>query len=653
MKLIWKLVRPVLKFLLSALVFCSFFLLASLAQSIYYMGAEYDLIKLPDVRSLKDLKPLESSFVYASDGTLIGCYAKEYRTVLLENEIPQLLERAILASEDQRFDSHWGLDFLAILRAAFRNLKEGRVVEGGSTLTQQVAKNFFLTQERTLERKIKEAVLALKLERAFSKREILTFYVNVAYLGRGRYGFEAASMAYFGKPVNALKPHEIALVVGLINTPDILARANIEAVLQKRNRVLQLMKSQDYLSEEDFKQALSEPLNILPPAADCKNEAPFFVEEIRKTYKDKLPLLTGGLRIYTTLDRDIQKKAEEALKNMLDKYRARHPENAETVQGAVIALDLKTGEMRAMAGGENFLKNEFNKATQAKRQPGSAFKPFTYAAGLKYVCKEAEYNKCVVKDAPYTVSMGRGRKAHTVENYPYKNLPRYRGWTTMNVALYESRNAATVWLAAQMDMSWILDLAHRAGIKSELQPYITTSIGASEVTLLEITAAFISFVNGGYSIEPSMIGGIYDANGKAIILPQDKKPEMVFSNKPDPDLAAAENARIAENMKELLKEVVDAPTGTAHGLRKTLPYGEIAGKTGTATNEKDEPTDNWFIGLTPKYAIGVWMGLENKLSLGDRETGAVNPLWVFEEIVRELNLLDFDEKFTPLFATEE
>ncbi|KKT40562.1 hypothetical protein A2W54_04770 [Candidatus Giovannonibacteria bacterium RIFCSPHIGHO2_02_43_13] len=679
-----------------------------------FFVANADADGLPDVKKLRDLKQMESSFVYGSDGSLIGCFAKEYRTILLENEIPLILEKAIIASEDKNFYRHRGVDPMSIARAAWNDLLAWRYVEGGSTLTQQLAKNLFLSPEKTLERKFWEAILAIRIEKEYSKREILALYVNMTYLGRGRYGFEAAARTYFGKSSKDLTLAQSAFIVGLINRPSLLTEdeeANKKESFEKRfadavkrkNRVLQLMSVEKFITADEYLRAYWEDIKILPAKTDCRNEAPYFLEEIRKKYKDELPLLTGGLKIYTTLDPAIQKKAEAALKNGLQKYRARHPENAEKAQGAVVVLDINTAEIRAMVGGENFWKSEFNNAVQAQRQPGSAFKPFADAAYLKYVCTKSR-ELCKFADSPFPVSMGRGLGLHYVENYPYSNLPRYRGFVNMDIQLAESRNAATMHMALEAErawvkllipqklaeheakrderiayyrklgysaigaekeyveehaaisrgilwnpedkMRWLTELAKNAGINSKLQPYLVTAIGASEVNVLEITSAFIPFVNGGYGVTPSMIRGIYDSKMNPVLQTQIAGPVPVFDA-----LNLGENSRIAENMKQLLRGVVDLPTGTAHSLRKNYPSGDFACKTGTATNTKQDgkavPTDNWIICLTPKYAVGVWIGLSDKEDLGNRETGSINALPVFDEFIRDLIVPD--EKFATLF----
>lgn len=703
MKTVWKWIRWPIKIIFYLGSICFAVGIGALVAT-YFLGIEHNLFGLPDVSGLRELKPLEVSFVYDMNDELIGCYAKEYRVVIAGEEIPELLKKAIISQEDARFYNwyHIGIDPYGIVRAAWTNYKAGYTKEGASTINQQVAKNWLLTPDRNLERKIKEALLAVRMERKFTKEEILALYVNTAYLGRGRYGFEAAAKVYFGKSARDLKAEEMAYLVGQI-------KRTAEDPMHRKNRVLMRMRGEGYLSDAEYSRAYYAPLKILPERADCFNEAPYFIEEIRKTYKDTQPLLGGGLRIATTLDKKLQKKAEEALKAQLAAYRMRHPENAEKVEGAVVILDSKTGEIRAMVGGENFYKNEFNNATQALRQPGSTFKPFADAAYLKYVCKTS-HELCRFRDSPFSVSMGRGKGMHSVQNYPYIGLPTYRGFVNMDIQLAESRNAATMWMAlgaqvaweklmapvklaehekkrderiahfkslkysakgalhmyekehaliekgvfpAEERMNWLLEMAKDAGINSKLKPYLVTAIGASEVTPLEMAAAFIPFVNGGYKILPTMIRMINDAGGQSVLKIENTMPVPVFEKSLSAE-GIKENARIAQNMKELLQGVVDQPTGTAHALRKTFPEGDIACKTGTATNERTAdnkafPTDNWIICLTPKYSFAVWIGLHNKEDLGNRETGATNALPIVRKILEDLNLIDPNEKFIPLF----
>lgn len=584
---------------------------------------------------LRDLKPSQASYVYDSLGNKIACFAKEYRRIIPQDEIPPVLERAILAAEDKNFYSHRGLDWVAILRAAKDDILAGRIVSGGSTLTQQVARGMFLSPERNLNRKIKEALLALKIERYFTKREILWLYINMVYLGHGRYGFEAASQFYFGKSVYEINLNQTAMLAGLINSPERSSPYRDEQTATlRRNRTLKLMLENGFIGADEYEKTIAEPLEILlPMSEDCKNLAPYFVEEIRQQFGDMLPILTGGLHIFTRLDVTVQKKIEDALRTSMDNYLQRHPENADELRGGVIVIDLASGGIIALQGGDDFKKNQYNCATQCKRQPGSAFKPFTYAAAL-----EIGWNKAIL-DQPVTLAMGSG-KFKIVQNYPYEHIARYRGWISFETAVAESRNAATVWLVKQIGVGKVVEVAKRLGIQSELQPYPTTSIGASEVTLLELTAALMPTINGGYKLTPFLVSEIYDGAGK-LLYKAEIKPEKVLED------------NVAEKIKKLMQAVVEMPTGTAHRLRNTIKNGELAGKTGTATNEKGEATDNWFIGFTPRYAIGVWLGLDSKKPLGNRETGGRNALPVFEKIVAELKLVNPDEIFTPLLPKLE
>ncbi|OGF69817.1 hypothetical protein A3C73_03525 [Candidatus Giovannonibacteria bacterium RIFCSPHIGHO2_02_FULL_44_11] len=676
-------------------------------------------LKLAKTLMDREKKLPQASFVYAADGSLVGCFASEKRTRLSQDKIPVMLERAIIASEDKNFYSHYGIDPAAVGRAAWNDILAGKIVQGGSSLTQQTAKNYFLTNERSFDRKKKEALLALSIERTHTKREILTAYVNVVFLGRA-HGFEAAAKAYFGRPAKDLSLSETAFIVGLINNPNLLAvkdgkdkvkaakdmEKRFQEALKRKYRVLRLMRNENMISYADFARAYWEKINILPEGEDCKKQAPYLLEDIRKEYKDKLPLLSGGLRLDSTSDPFIQKITDEALKNGLNSYRIRRPENAEKVQGAAVVLDKDTAEIRAMAGGEDFNKSEFNNATQALRQPGSALKPFTNAAYQKYVCKTSREH-CIILDRPFPISMGAGRGIHYVENYPYSGgMPRYRGPVTQDIQIMESRNAATIWMAAatrrawikllipqkmaeheekkeeriayyrnlkysaagafreyerehariargvlwdpEDEMRWLSDLAKDVGISSKLEPYLVTAIGASEVKLLELVAAYIPFFNGGFRIAPTMVRAIYDSNGKPLAEKKEKHPEPAFV-KGDDEESVMENARIAQNMKELLQGVVDGSTGTAHVLRKSFPEGEIGCKTGTATNAKDQPTDNWIICATPRYVIGVWIGLSDKEDLGNRQTGATNALPIAREIMEKATMVNPHETFEPLF----
>ncbi|MBI4119678.1 MAG: transglycosylase domain-containing protein [Parcubacteria group bacterium] len=641
----WRLIKKIVKWTAVSLVLCGLGAAIGVFFTAKYLEEKYDFVskflELPDVRTLKELKPIQASYIYDEQGNKIACFAKEYRRIIPQDQIPPLIEKAILASEDKNFYSHYGIDPWAILRAARDDLFSAHVVAGGSTLTQQVAKGMFLTPERTMKRKAKEAILALKIERYFTKKEILWLYVNMVYLGHGRYGFETASQFYFGKSAQELILNEAAMLAGLINNPERSSPyRNYQAAFERKNRVLRLMLENGFSTEEDYQKTSAEKLNIiLPMSQDCKNLAPYFVEEIRRKFGDGLPILSGGLNIFTSLNMDIQKKSEEALHLISDAYRVRHPENADELRGGVVVIDLQTGAVVALQGGEDFEKNQYSSATQARRQPGSAFKPFTYATAVEINWK-GPYGGQVL-DRPVVIKMGGG-KIKIVQNYPYERLARYVGITTFETAISQSRNAATVWLAQQVGIENVIALANRLGIddpEHPLQPYPTTAIGASEVTLLQLTAALMPMMNGGYKIPPYLVKEIIDGSGKTLYK-ADYAPEEVLSEE------------VAEKMKELLKTVVDLPNGTAHRLRTHIKEGELAGKTGTATNEKGEPTDNWFIGFTSRYAIGVWIGLDSKKPLGTKETGATNALPVAEKILVDLNLVQPDEKFRPIVQRE-
>ncbi|OGG61314.1 hypothetical protein A3C87_01110 [Candidatus Kaiserbacteria bacterium RIFCSPHIGHO2_02_FULL_49_34] len=634
------------------------------------------------------------SRIYDADGTEIGCFARDYRTYLpLTKELQNLpIVHAVLASEDAGFYQHRGFDLHAIARAALGNIVGGRVESGASTLTMQLVKNFYLTNERSYLRKMREVVLATYVEHTLTKEEILELYLNFVYFGGG-YGIEAAAQSYFAKPAMALSPAEAAFIAGLINYPNIYQLHGEQGAMRammRKDRVLARMHDRDVIDNEVYAAALREPLAPTRFTRACTDSEPFVRQEINRQLGvvGKVRLAEAGLSIHTTLKRDHQRALEEACKATLTNYLTRHGERAETVRCAAISVESKSGNVVALVPGQDATRDQWSGVTQSQRQAGSSFKPILYAAFLEKrlhnilierlrFCEEtddreaciAQYEApidllegCTARDAPVAVPSIVGWKdrivrRHVVKNYPYEARPRYRGEISCGLALAESRNAAAMWVLGQLSNEeaelahWqeseasLVAMAERLGIVSALRHYnvtgkteedrakrlpnYTLAVGSAEVTLWEMAQANLPFVTGGVTPQISLVASLTDMHGNTRELSR-RAPERVL----EPE--------IAWGMQRLLAGVVDDPLGTAHSLRRkeNFPEGALCGKTGTATNADASATDNWFIGCTADYLVVVRVNDISKLPLGRKETGGRNALPVFAHYARTLNLVD-------------
>jgi penicillin-binding protein 1A len=682
--------------------------------------AGYSLnLDLPNVSSLQDYQPPVITRLYSDTGVLVHQYAEERRILVPLQEIPETFRNAIIATEDADFYRHWGISPKGIARAFVYNLLAGSVVQGGSTLTQQLAKILFLRPERTLRRKAQEAYLALQIEKSYTKQEILEFYCNQIYMGHGRYGIEAASQFYFGKPSRDLTLAEAATLAGIPQRPEVFSPLrNPEVARRKRDHVLDRMVEEGYLDEETAAAAKAEPVVTLK-AVLADPLAPYFVEEVRRRLEADYgedTLYKGGLEVFTTLNIDIQKAANAAVRkglHAIDKRQGFRPvernllrENAgldaaqqeallashqepdwqrppepgrlvrglvlqagdrqaevrvgewtgrvlpadvswtgrrtprealsrgdltlfevvsideskktlrlkldqePKVEGALVALDPSTGEVKAMVGGYDFNRSEFNRATQALRQSGSAFKPIVFLSALVHGLTPAD----LVLDAPTVFTSRRGEDQYQPENY----TRRYYGLTTLREALEDSRNIVSVRLLNQIGYRGTIELARRLGIRSPLHAFPSTALGSSEVTLLELVSAFSVFPNQGIRVEPHLVKYVASRDGRVL-------------EKTEPEAVEAISADLAYLMTYLLEGVIADGTGR---LAKVIDH-PMAGKTGTT----DDFSDAWFIGFTPSLACGVWVGFDQKQSLGPDETGAraALPIWVdfFRTILKD------------------
>jgi len=553
---------------------------------------------LPSVKLLEEYAPMESSMVYSSDGQLLTELYLERRTFIPCYQIPDHVKKAFISVEDVRFYRHPGVDFIGILRALWHDIKAGGIVEGGSTITQQLARMLFLESDKSIKRKIKEAALSLMIEKHYTKDEILGMYLNQAYFGTRAYGIEAAAQTYFGKSVKDLTVAEAALLASMPKAPSVYSPfKNPGKAKERRAIVLQQMRENYFIDENQYRAAETTPLPATPFFR--KYNAPYFIEMLRQTLEEKYgkALYTSGYKIYSTLDFRMQQIAEEAVKAGLSSIERR---DRQGVQAALLAIDSRTGHIKAMVGGSNFWKNQFNRATQALRQPGSAFKPFVYMTAIEEGTTAEDW----ISDSPISFPGARAGQRWSPRNYDGK----YYGSVTLRTALAKSLNAATIRLAAHVGIENVIEMAQRLGIRSTLQPYLPLALGASDVTLADMVFAYSAFASG-FRPKPLFYERIVN---RASISVEETEPVLE-------ELLSEEDVN---EMKILLKAVVDEGTATkAKELQRPL-YG----KTGT-TNDY---TDAWFIGFDDRLVVGVWVGRDNHRPIGPKETGAraALPIWI-------------------------
>jgi len=561
---------------------------------------------LPSVTALETLQPIQGTKIYDDNDEVISELHVERRILVPLAQIPQPLRDAVIATEDRRFYSHWGVDPIGIARAVVQNYRRGRIVEGGSTITQQLAKVLFLTPDKSLDRKLREAALALQLERRYSKDRILEMYLNQVYFGHGAYGVEAAARTYFGKSVADLDVREAALLAGLPRAPSSYSPFDHAAVAKRRREVV-LRRLAEYgaLKNDEAKRLAKTDLGLIPPERR-RSTGQYFLDYVQQALETKYGadlVFKGGLNVYTTLNPSMQLAAEQALREGLKAVESRtaKPRPGEHPEGAVITIEPQTGYVKAMVGGYDFLRSEFNRAVQAKRQPGSAFKPFIYIAAL-----EAGFTPATrIEDAPVSYAVGANSQAWKPENYDRK----FRGPTTLQQAVEESVNVVTVKLQERIGLSKTIQVARRLGITSPLEINLSLALGTSDLSLLELTSAYSALANQGLWMPPVTVRYVTDAQGKLL---EEHVPE-------GREAVAPETAYVITSM---LRGVVERGTGQA---AKALGR-PIAAKTGT-TNDY---SNAWFIGFTPRLATGVWVGYDRPRSLGHDETGSrvAVPIWV-------------------------
>jgi penicillin-binding protein 1A len=707
--------RPDRKKLLKVLGLVFFVSAAALLGAVF--GAYHAVRQnLPSVAELETFRPKVITSVYSDEGELLKDFAEERRIEVSYDQIPDVLKKAIIATEDPRFYNHKGVDFLGVLRAVKENIRTGRLLrrpEGGSTITQQLARLLFLYRQQTLGRKLREMYLSVEIEKNYSKDKIMEMYCNLFYLGHGVYGVEAASNYFFGKSVSELTLEEAALIAGIFRGPRIYSPyTNPDVTLRRRNHVINRMVEMGYISKEHGEEAKSKPLGVIPWRRGTSDFAAYFLEEVRryieKNYGSDL-LYQGGLKVYTTLNPRLQEYAEESMlarlremdkqkgwrkdkRNLLKEGKDKLEEewldrwitssvdenevtdaivlavtkneasvrvkrytgiltnkgiawtktnNLEKlfergdviqvkvqnideankqltvsleqdplVEGAFLAIEPRSGQIKAMFGGYSFRRSEWNRATQAQRQAGSAIKPVLYTAALENRFTLAT----VVQDEPVEfIDKWRG-EPWSPKNYDRK----YKGAVTLRIGLEESRNVVTAKILDYISPQAGVDYCRRFGITSNVYPYLSLSLGSFEVSLLELVSAYTTFPNKGLRVRPYFITRIEDREGNVLEEAKVETEEVI-------------SPQIAYLMTYGLEGVIERGTGAAANSLG-IP---LAGKTGTTSDYSDA----WFIGFSPSLCAGVWIGNDARVTIGNRQSGAVAalPAWMdfFKKIIED------------------
>ena len=679
--------------------------------------------KIPDYKFLKSYKPPVSSKMYSGNGDLVADFSKEKRIFIPYSTIPKNVINAFLSAEDKNFFSHPGVDAKGVLRATFNNIKNAMTskrLEGASTITQQVAKNFLLTNEISIKRKIKEAILAFRIERALSKERILELYLNQIYLGSGAYGIAAASLEYFDKSIKELDYAEAALLAALPKAPSKYnPYRNIKLAKFRRDLVLQNLYQNGFLDIKNYEQYKNQEIKLKKTKRIYLEDAQYYIEDVRKNIIEKLSyekVYKQGYNINTPINLNLQKIATESLRNGLISYDKRKGwrgpisnlkyqknwkqkidkkyflENSinwriaivkevnqfdariETIDksigliqykdvswtkkefdkilkvgdviyvkklkdnfyslkqlpqinGGIIIMDPFTGRVLALSGGFSFKNSEFNRATQALRQPGSAFKPFVYALAL-----ENKYTpSSLVLDAPLVLDQGIDLKKWKPENYGKK----FYGPSTLRVGLEKSRNLMTVRIAQSLGIDKLADFSKKLNIYNDPDELLSISLGSAETTLLNLTSAYSSFINGGKLINPIIIDRIQDSEGNTIINNENRKckdcDKISFTGKDYPKIEDNYKQVMSEQTAYQVTSILEGVIKRGTGKKLKDLKLNLAGKTGT-TNEN---TDAWFIGFTSNLVIGVYVGMDNPKPLGKFETGSKAALPIFREFIEK------------------
>ena len=677
---------------------------------------------LPDYKFLKNYKPPVSSKVYSGEGELVSDFSTEKRIFVPFKAIPDKVINSFLSAEDKNFFTHPGVDAKGVLRAIINNISNiltSKRLEGASTITQQVAKNFLLTNEVSINRKIKEAILAFRIERALSKERILELYLNQIYLGEGTYGVASASLEYFDKPISELNYNESALLAALPKAPSRYnPYKNIELAKFRRNLVLKNLYENNYILKKEYDEFTNKKILLKKRKKIFLEDTRYYVEDIRKNIIEKFSyekVYKQGLNINTPINLKLQKIATESLRKGLieydkrrgwrgpilnKKYSSKWSENLDKfkleksikwelaiikkidqffveietekskkgiikyenttwtkkelnklfklgdviyvekikdknyalkqlpeINGGIVVMDPFTGRVIALSGGFSFKKSEFNRATQADRQPGSAFKPFIYALAL-----ENGYTpSTLILDAPLVLEQGSDLKMWKPENYGKK----FYGPSTLRMGLEKSRNLMTVRIAQDLGLKKIVNFSKKLGIYENPNELLSISLGSAETTLLKLTSAYCSFVNGGKLINPIMIDRIQDSEGNTIFNNETRKclncKQISFLSKKFPKIEDKFPQIFSSSTAYQITSILEGAVQRGTGKKLKDLNLDLAGKTGTTNSN----TDTWFVGFTSKLAIGVYVGSDSPKPLGKYETGAKTALPIFRTFIEK------------------
>ncbi|MGB3614696.1 MAG: penicillin-binding protein 1A [Elainellaceae cyanobacterium] len=564
------------------------------------VGLAVSFRNLPDVRALQGYIPTETSYVYDINGTLLDSLHDEANreVVNLENISPEL-KRAVLAIEDSHFFSHRGVNPTGVARAFLANIQEGSTVEGGSTVTMQLVKNLFLTPERTLSRKVAEAILALRLEQIFTKDQIFEMYLNQVYWGHNTYGVETAAQSYFNKSASDLSLAESAMMAGLIQAPeDFSPFLNYQLSKQRQAIVLERMRRLAWINQAEYDAARQEPIRLGQITSFRQSQSPYVTDAVRQELIDRFgqdAVLKGGMRVQTTIDLNFQRMAEEVVQQEYQRLQWR---GLYADQIALVAVDPRTHFVKAMVGGVDYQASQYNRATQARRQPGSAFKPFVYYTALA----SGRYTPySTINDAP--VSYPDGNELYSPRNYDGT----FAGPMTLQRALETSRNVPAITLGQSVGIDKVIEVARSLGIVSPIEPVVSLPLGSVDLTPMEIAGAFATFASGGWHSDTTFVVQVADSTGT-----------MLLDNRPNPKRILDPWA--VASLNQMLQGVINQGTGRAAQLDRPA-----AGKTGTTSSERDI----WFIGYVPQLSVAVWVGNDDYRPLSSRATGGqfAAPIW--------------------------
>ena len=678
--------------------------------------------KLPDYKYLKNYKPSVSSKVYSGEGELISDFSAQKRIFVPYNSIPKKVINSFLSSEDKNFFSHPGVDAKGVVRAIINNINNylySKRLEGASTITQQVAKNFLLTNEVSLNRKIKEAILAFRIERSLSKKRILELYLNQIYMGQGAYGIASASLEYFDKPISDLNYVEASLLAALPKAPSKYnPYKNIELAKFRRNLVLKNLFDNNYISNKDYNKFIQQEIKLKKRKEIFLEDTRYYVEDIRKNVVNQFgfeKVYKQGFNIKTPLNLELQNIATSSLrkgleiydrrkgwrgsltnkknsknwKKDLDKFKLEKSigwniaivkkinkfsaiiETNDNLKGVInyksiswtkkefydlfnigdiiyvkkiqdskyelkqltkvncgfVLMDPFTGRVYALSGGFSFKKSEFNRASQALRQPGSAFKPFIYALALENNFSPTT----LILDAPLVLAQGTDLKMWKPENYGKK----FYGPSTLRTGLEKSRNLMTVRIAPQLGIKKIVNFSKKLGIYENPDELISIALGSAETTLIKLTSAYCSFVNGGKKINPILIDRIQDSEGNTIFNTEKrvckKCDQISYLSDEIPKVSDKFEQIFSPETAYQITSILEGAIQRGTGRKLKDLNLDIAGKTGT-TNKN---TDTWFVGFTSKLVVGVYVGMDDPKSLGKRETGARTALPIFKDFIKK------------------